>query len=82
MQNIRILPGYITCSTISESKAKKARISAKGKFTQMLDETEIKIDKYLKKICKNEQEVIEQKTQEKRETEEQQQRETRLKHAK
>ena len=48
----------------------------------MLDETEIKIDKYFKKICKNEQEVIEQKTQEKRETEEQRQRETRLKHAK
>ena len=115
-------------STISESKAKKARISAKEKFTrtnnrlihaleeeapektvcnrfkelqeawkevkekheeyvdeltegesddswiaqlsQMLDETEIKTDKYLEKIRKNEQEVIEQKTQEERKTEE------------
>ena len=48
----------------------------------MLDETEIKTDKYLEKIRKNEQKVIEQKTQEERETEEQRQRETRLKHVK
>ena len=118
---------------MSESKAKKARICAKGKFTrtnnrlihalekeapektvcnrfkelqeaweevkekhqeyvdeltdgetddswiaqlsQILDEMEIKTDKYVEKIRKNEQKAIEQKTHEELEIEEQRQRE-------
>ena len=54
-----------------------------AQLSHMLDETEIKTDKYLEKIRKNEQEVIKQKTKEERETEDRTAtKKTKLKHVK